>query len=142
MSAHVPSVATFAAYTLLGNQLHVASALTALSLFDVLRFPLFMLPQVVNDLVEAGVSFDRVRAFLLADEHVPVPGGDIPDAGVRIHRATFVHDGKKPPFAVPRNVKRDSPEEAYLRQLHDKDWEIRLLRARLDDACQAKEGKI
>jgi hypothetical protein len=30
----------------------VATALTALSLFDLLRFPLFMLPQVVNNVRE------------------------------------------------------------------------------------------
>ena len=28
-----------------GNQLRVATALTSLALFDILRFPLFMLPQ-------------------------------------------------------------------------------------------------
>ena len=39
------AVATFAAYVLSGNELEVASALTALALFDILRFPLFMLPQ-------------------------------------------------------------------------------------------------
>jgi len=35
-------MATFATYTLTGNELDVASALTALALFDILRFPLFM----------------------------------------------------------------------------------------------------
>lgn len=39
------ALATFAAYVLSGNELDVASALTALALFDILRFPLFMLPQ-------------------------------------------------------------------------------------------------
>ena len=35
-------MATFATYTLTGNELDVASALTALALFDILRLPLFM----------------------------------------------------------------------------------------------------
>lgn len=39
------AVSTFAAYVLSGHELDVASALTALSLFSILRFPLFMLPQ-------------------------------------------------------------------------------------------------
>ena len=39
------AVATFSAYVLSGHQLEVASALTSLALFDILRFPLFMLPQ-------------------------------------------------------------------------------------------------
>lgn len=38
------AVTTFGVYILMGNQLHVATALTALALFDILRFPLFMLP--------------------------------------------------------------------------------------------------
>jgi hypothetical protein len=37
-----------------------------------LRFPLFMLPQVINNFVEAGISFGRVRSSLLSEEHVPV----------------------------------------------------------------------
>lgn len=39
------ALSTFAAYVWSGHQLDVASALTALALFDILRFPLFMLPQ-------------------------------------------------------------------------------------------------
>jgi hypothetical protein len=39
------ALATFATYVLSGHQLEVASALTSLALFDILRFPLFMLPQ-------------------------------------------------------------------------------------------------
>lgn len=40
------AIVTFVTYTALGNQLHVATALTALALFEILRFPLFMLPNV------------------------------------------------------------------------------------------------
>ena len=36
------------------STLNVATALTALSLFDLLRFPLFMLPQVVNNVRQRG----------------------------------------------------------------------------------------
>jgi polyferredoxin len=39
------ALSTFAAYVWSGHTLDVASALTALALFDILRFPLFMLPQ-------------------------------------------------------------------------------------------------
>jgi ATP-binding cassette subfamily C (CFTR/MRP) protein 1 len=40
------SIATFVTFIAIGNKLDVATALTALALFEVLRFPLFMLPQV------------------------------------------------------------------------------------------------
>ncbi len=49
-------VCTFIAYIALGNTLDVATALTSLALFDILRFPLFMLPNVLNNIVEAKVS--------------------------------------------------------------------------------------
>lgn len=39
------ALATFSVYVWTGHKLDVASALTSLSLFDLLRFPLFMLPQ-------------------------------------------------------------------------------------------------
>jgi ATP-binding cassette subfamily C (CFTR/MRP) protein 1 len=39
------SLSTFTFYVWSGHKLDVASALTALALFDLLRFPLFMLPQ-------------------------------------------------------------------------------------------------
>ena len=41
------SILTFTSYIALGNTLDVATALTSLALFDLLRFPLFMLPQVL-----------------------------------------------------------------------------------------------
>merc|ERR1711871_1761696 len=68
----VVSVVTFACYVLLGNQLHVANALTALALFNIMRFPLNVLPNVVNSVLEALVSVERVRSFLLLDEIQPV----------------------------------------------------------------------
>ena len=63
---------TFAVYVLLGNELDVATALTSLALFELLRFPLYMLPNVINNLVEAKVSVDRVQSFLLESEYQPV----------------------------------------------------------------------
>lgn len=42
----IVAIVTFLTYISLGNQLDVATALTSLALFDLLRFPLFMLPMV------------------------------------------------------------------------------------------------
>jgi len=90
------ALATFAAYTISGHTLDVAEALTALSLFDVLRFPLFMLPQIINRIVEAGISFERVREFLLADEYKSVGEGRLKKNGeVWMKNGTFVYDSKK-----------------------------------------------
>jgi ATP-binding cassette subfamily C (CFTR/MRP) protein 1 len=54
------ALSTFATYVLTGHQLDVASALTALALFDILRFPLFMLPQGKSSTTESfDVAFSR-----------------------------------------------------------------------------------
>ncbi len=49
-------ICTFTAYIASGHTLDVATALTSLALFEILRFPLFMLPNVMNNIVEARVS--------------------------------------------------------------------------------------
>lgn len=86
------ALATFAAYTFAGNTLDVAEALTALALFDILRFPLFMLPQIINRMVEAGISFERVREFLLCEEYKSVGEGSLKEKGeVWIKNGTFVY---------------------------------------------------
>ena len=86
------ALTTFAAYTLAGHRLDVAEALTALALFEILRFPLFMLPQIINRIVEAGISLERVREFLLSEEYRRVGEGDLTEKGeVVIRNGTFVY---------------------------------------------------
>nr|CCA18266.1 MultidrugResistance like protein 1 putative [Albugo laibachii Nc14] len=83
----VPTLVTtvsFYTYVKLGNVLDVATALTSLALFDILRFPLFMLPNVINNLVEATVSTKRLRDFLMEEEYEAVGSGDLKSVGVRI----------------------------------------------------------
>ena len=125
------ALATFATYTFLGHTLDVASALTSLALFDILRFPLFMLPQVVNNLVEAAVSFDRVRNFLLADEHKGVDDTNVSDGEIKVHGATFMYDGKKPKFDSKGPATDD---DDLIEKIYEKEWEAKLLKAQLRDA--------
>jgi len=54
-------VATFSLYVLLGHELSAATAFTALALFSVLRAPLFMLPQVVQQATSASVALRRLE---------------------------------------------------------------------------------
>lgn len=73
------STATFFLYVSLGNTLTAAEAFTAISLFNILRFPLAMLPNVINNLVEARVSLKRIQVrtgvwgvfLLLSCTHFP-----------------------------------------------------------------------
>jgi ABC-type multidrug transport system fused ATPase/permease subunit len=86
------SISTFATYIALGHQLDVATALTSLALFDLLRFPLFMLPQVLNNVVEARVSVDRIQSYLLEPEKVPVHSHPLKGPGILMKKATLVWD--------------------------------------------------
>lgn len=62
------SLTTFSAYALAGNTLTASRIFTSLSLMGVLRFPMAMLPNVINNLVEASVSLRRLQVFLTAAE--------------------------------------------------------------------------
>ncbi|KAJ0412254.1 hypothetical protein ATCC90586_006640 [Pythium insidiosum] len=83
------TVVSFLTYVLMGNILDVGTALTSLALFNILRFPLFMLPQVINNIVEASVSFERLRNFFTEDERVRVGPGDLKESGILIKNADF-----------------------------------------------------
>lgn len=78
----VVAISTFAVYVSLGNELTASKAFVSLTLFDVLRFPLFQLPQVITQVTQAGVSLRRLESFLKAQEQSrnpvsdPVPPGN------------------------------------------------------------------
>lgn len=59
---------TFGLYSLLGNELTAERAFTALALFNIIRFPMNMLPMIVNSVIESKVSLQRLSKFLLAEE--------------------------------------------------------------------------
>lgn len=57
----VVTIATFSLYVLLGHELTATRAFTALSLFAVLRNPLFQLPMVITQATRAAVAIRRLR---------------------------------------------------------------------------------
>ncbi|KAF7840257.1 ABC transporter C family member 2-like [Senna tora] len=69
----VVTVISFGVFTLLGGNLTPAIAFTSLSLFAVLRFPLFMLPNIITQVVNAHVSLKRLEELLLAEERILMP---------------------------------------------------------------------
>ncbi|XP_041671462.1 ATP-binding cassette sub-family C member 3 isoform X2 [Cheilinus undulatus] len=64
------ALTTFAVYVTVdeNNILDAEKAFVSLSLFNILRFPLNMLPQVISSLVQASVSLKRIQSFLSHDE--------------------------------------------------------------------------
>uniref|UniRef100_A0A8C6UTS8 Multidrug resistance-associated protein 1 n=1 Tax=Neogobius melanostomus TaxID=47308 RepID=A0A8C6UTS8_9GOBI len=64
------ALSTFAVYVLVDerNILDAQKAFVSLALFNILRFPLNMLPMVISSLVQASVSLKRLRTFLSHEE--------------------------------------------------------------------------
>ncbi|MGH0168853.1 UNVERIFIED_CONTAM: hypothetical protein FKN15_055569 [Acipenser sinensis] len=67
------ALTTFAVYVTVDdkNVLDAKKAFVSLSLFNILRFPLNMLPQVISSIVQASVSLKRIQSFLSHDELDP-----------------------------------------------------------------------
>ncbi|XP_068007071.1 ATP-binding cassette sub-family C member 3 isoform X2 [Melanerpes formicivorus] len=67
------ALTTFAVYVLVDekNILDAEKAFVSLSLFNILKFPLTMLPQVISSLVQISVSLKRIQQFLSHDELDP-----------------------------------------------------------------------
>ena len=62
------SCATFALYVLTGNELTAKKAFVALALFDIIRFPITVMPVVISHTAQYIVSAKRLSNFLKGDE--------------------------------------------------------------------------
>ncbi|XP_062574187.1 multidrug resistance-associated protein 1-like, partial [Saccostrea cucullata] len=59
------SLVTFAVFVLSdSNKLDAEKAFVSLSLFNILRFPMSMLPQIISNIVQTSVSLNRLQKFL------------------------------------------------------------------------------
>ncbi|ETV69926.1 hypothetical protein H257_14523 [Aphanomyces astaci] len=103
------TVASFFGYVYLGNTLDVGTALTSLALLNILRYPLFMLPYVINSLAEAQVSFSRLEELLLMDEREPVTAGPLKDTAILLQHADFEWDAAQETTDVAHVVAEDGP---------------------------------
>ena len=66
------TVLSFTFYVLVdGNELTPTKAFTSIALFNILRFPMAMLPNVIVSVIEAKVSLKRISRFLNAQEIDP-----------------------------------------------------------------------
>lgn len=78
----VLSTTAFVTYALLGNALDAAVVFPAIALFNVLRPPLLILPNVIVSISQASASVDRMERFLSAAELPPrnTGAGSVPAA--------------------------------------------------------------
>ncbi|XP_066599372.1 multidrug resistance-associated protein 1 isoform X2 [Prorops nasuta] len=67
------SLVSFATYILIddANVLNSTTAFVSLSLFNILRFPLSMLPMMIGNIVQAYVSVKRINKFMNAEDLDP-----------------------------------------------------------------------
>jgi ABC-type multidrug transport system fused ATPase/permease subunit len=62
------AIAAFGTYSALGHPLTADVAFPALAYFDLLRFPIIMLPMQVMNFINARVALRRLQEFVDADE--------------------------------------------------------------------------
>ena len=95
------SIVTFAAYIYLsGEVLTAEKAFVSIALFNMIQFPLFIVPIVVNNIVQYKVSVKRLTKFLKGEEldekDVKRLGHDIEGPAVEITNGNFSWDHEKP----------------------------------------------
>ncbi|NXT66261.1 MRP1 protein, partial [Chaetops frenatus] len=107
------ALSTFAVFVTVDKNgiLDAQKAFVSLALFNILRFPLNMLPMVISNIVEASVSLKRLRVFLSHEELDPesIVRGPIKEAEgcIVVKKATFSWAKTDPPllnsinFTVP-----------------------------------------
>ena len=83
------AVCSLGSYSLAGNKLNASTAYTALALFNMLRFPLILVPFLLTTLLNALAAVQRLGAFLLQDESILVEPDMSEPGRVKINNATF-----------------------------------------------------
>lgn len=89
----VTACVIFTTYQLASGNLTATLAFTTLSLFNILRFPLVVLPKALRAASDAWASLERVEAFLINNTAAEERHNENA-VGIRIKDAEFVHEGK------------------------------------------------
>eukprot|EP00898_Chlorokybus_atmophyticus_P006293 jgi/Chlat1/6665/Chrsp49S06158 len=97
LSPVLVAVATFTVFTMQGNPLTAAVAFPALALFNLLRFPMSILPYQINQFIQAYVALKRVQDFVSTGELPPrVDKTNVPSGTVVVDNGTFTWDEDTP----------------------------------------------
>uniref|UniRef100_A0A8C1VAI2 ATP-binding cassette, sub-family C (CFTR/MRP), member 2 n=1 Tax=Cyprinus carpio TaxID=7962 RepID=A0A8C1VAI2_CYPCA len=105
----IVSLATFAVFVSVSpdNILDAEKAFTSISLFNILRFPLAMLPQLISIMVQTAVSKKRLEKFLSGDDldTMAITRDDSHSAAVSMTDGTYAWERDTEP--VLKNVSLD-----------------------------------
>ncbi|XP_072483308.1 ATP-binding cassette sub-family C member 2 [Notamacropus eugenii] len=103
------SVITFTVYVMVdeNNILDAQKAFTSITLFNILRFPLAMLPMMISSLLQVSVSTERLEKYLTGGDLDTSNIGQDVDSGkaIQFHEASFTWDRSIEPAV--RNVTLD-----------------------------------
>uniref|UniRef100_F7GMR5 ATP binding cassette subfamily C member 13 n=1 Tax=Macaca mulatta TaxID=9544 RepID=F7GMR5_MACMU len=103
------SLATLCVYFLLdeGNILTATKVFTSMSLFNILRIPLFELPTVISTVVQTKISLGRLEDFLHTEELLPQNIGTnyIGDHAIEFTDASFSWNKTGMPVLKDLNIK-------------------------------------
>ncbi|XP_040290618.1 canalicular multispecific organic anion transporter 1-like isoform X2 [Bufo bufo] len=106
------SVASFAVYVVIdpSNVLNAEKAFTSISLFNVLSFPLSMLPMLISNMVQANVSCARLEKYLGGEDldNSAISNDPTVDAAIQFSNATFTWEPGTSPAV--KNVNLDIKE--------------------------------
>lgn len=81
------------------------------------ELPSFFL-SVINSIVEAALSIDRISSFLMSQEHKPIGSNSLNETGIRMEMVSAAYASKKP--------KATTEEEKVT---IDKDWELAIMKS-------------
>ena len=100
------AVSTFATYVLTNHKLEAATAFVALSYFNILKNQLRKLPSLMNALIQAQVSVERINGYLNAEEIDPeaIKCDDEGETVVRVSKGTYSWEPELPPVLEDINL--------------------------------------
>ena len=85
----VISMAAFFTYTAMGYELTASVAFPALSLFNLLRFPVMMFPTQLMNIINGKVALDRIQDFMEMDEMHQAPIRPVESPAITIKNGSF-----------------------------------------------------
>ncbi|CAC5389793.1 ABCC1 [Mytilus coruscus] len=95
------TLATFATYIMSSteNYLDAQKAFVSLSLFNILRFPINLLPMMISFIIQTNVSIKRLSAFLKSGDlnSDNVQHEQISGTVIKVKNGTFTWDSEAPP---------------------------------------------
>ncbi|OZJ01918.1 hypothetical protein BZG36_05007 [Bifiguratus adelaidae] len=131
----ISSMLSFVTYVLTGHYLQAAIIFSSLTIFNIVRMPLFQLPMVIGAYVDARVSLSRIEEILDADELDPLaPIKEDSKYAISVEDGEFKWETLAPTEMPGRNDKKkfkgDSGGKGTATQKEKKSWKERISKKR------------